>query len=282
MIRDKVSETALYANLGCGSRYRGGWVNIDIQPAGDDVRAHDLSKGIPLPDRSCAVVYHSHVLEHLRRDDARSFLRECFRVLQPGGIMRLATPDLERICRDYLATLQAIDRDEPHATENAEWMRIELYDQTVRETTGGAMLQFFQRRDIPNMDYVRGRIGLEADEIHRSATMEHRRRRPGPREAAAAAIALLRRAVITAVAGHKGRRAYDIGRFRMGGEVHQWLYDRHSIAELLRSCGFADPSIHTATDSRIPDWSSFHLDASPDGTPIKRDSMYVEGIRPAG
>ena len=196
--------------------------------------------------------------------------------------MRLATPDLERICRDYLATLQAIDRQEPHAKENAEWMRIELYDQTVRETSGGAMLQFFQRSEIQNMDFVRGRIGLEADEIHQSVTIAHPRRRPGLRDAAAAALALARRAAITAVAGRNGRRAYDIGRFRLGGEVHQWLYDRHSIAELLRSCGFVDPLIRTATDSRIPGWSSFHLDASPDGMPIKRDSMYVEGIRPAG
>jgi predicted SAM-dependent methyltransferase len=280
MIRDKVSETAIYANLGCGNRYRTGWVNIDIQPASDEVRAHDLSQGIPLPDRSCAVVYHSHVLEHLRPGDARSFLRECFRVLQPEGVMRLATPDLERICRDYLATLQAIDRGEPHAQENAEWMRLELYDQTVRESSGGAMLQFFQRSEIPNMDFVRGRIGLEADEIHQSTIAQSRR--PGLRDAAAAALALARRAAITAVAGRNGHRAYDIGRFRLGGEVHQWLYDRHSIVELLRSCGFADPRIRTATDSRIPDWSSFHLDASPDGTPIKRDSMYVEGIRPAG
>ena len=96
------------ANLGCGSQICPDWINIDLVRTGPGVVAHDLSTGIPLPDASCEVVYHSHVLEHLRRPDARFFMRECFRVLKPGGILRVAVPDLEQICRQYLL---ALDRE---------------------------------------------------------------------------------------------------------------------------------------------------------------------------
>ena len=95
-----------YVNLGCGSRCHPAWINIDIAPCVPGVIAHDLSRGIPLPDSSCDVVYHSHLVEHLRPEDARRFMKECYRVLKAGGILRVATPDLERICRLYLEKLE--------------------------------------------------------------------------------------------------------------------------------------------------------------------------------
>jgi predicted SAM-dependent methyltransferase len=43
------------------------------------------------------------MLEHLSRDQARFVLRECHRVLRPGGSLRLVVPDLEVLVRAYLA-----------------------------------------------------------------------------------------------------------------------------------------------------------------------------------
>jgi hypothetical protein len=267
-------------NLGCGHRYHRDWINIDVEPAGPDVRRHDLSRGIPMPDASCSVVYHSHLLEHLRSDDARAFLRECLRVLEPGGVIRIATPDLEAICRDYLAALERIDRDEPLAREDAEWMRLELYDQTVRERGGGAMAPFFARRAIANLAFVRQRIGTEADGLIAVSAAPSGIRWAGLAHASRFALRQARRAAVVLVAGRSGLRAFDAGTFRFAGEVHQWLYDRHSLADLLRDIGFADPVRQTATSSRIAGWSAFELDAGADGQPFKPDSMYVEAVRP--
>src|SRR3981189_2611693 len=95
-----------YLNLGCGSRYHAEWINIDIAPSDEHVMAHDLSQGIPLADGSCDAVYHSHLLEHLRRPAALYFMRECYRVMKPSAILRVAVPDLEQICRVYLEKLE--------------------------------------------------------------------------------------------------------------------------------------------------------------------------------
>lgn len=63
---------------------------------------HNLKYGIPLPDCSVDFVFSSHVVHHLYRDDAVNLIREAIRVLRPGGTMRIAVPDLERIVALYL------------------------------------------------------------------------------------------------------------------------------------------------------------------------------------
>ncbi|MCC6146868.1 MAG: methyltransferase domain-containing protein [Anaerolineaceae bacterium] len=62
----------------------------------------DASRSIPLPDGSVKVLYSSHMIEHLDREQAQSFLKEAFRVLEPDGIIRLAAPDLEKMAEEYL------------------------------------------------------------------------------------------------------------------------------------------------------------------------------------
>jgi predicted SAM-dependent methyltransferase len=73
--------------------------------------AHDLSKGIPFDSGSVDAVYHSHVLEHLDRSIARSFLEETRRVLKPGGLCRIVVPDFEFLCRAYVRHLDECQSD---------------------------------------------------------------------------------------------------------------------------------------------------------------------------
>ncbi len=62
----------------------------------------DAVRRIPLPNASVSVAYSSHVLEHLDRVETRRFLAEVRRVLVPGGVFRLAVPDLAKIARAYV------------------------------------------------------------------------------------------------------------------------------------------------------------------------------------
>jgi SAM-dependent methyltransferase len=66
-----------------------------------NVRFANAAARIPCVAGSVAAVYSSHMIEHLDRDEARAFLEEVWRVLSPGGVVRIAAPDLNLLIRDY-------------------------------------------------------------------------------------------------------------------------------------------------------------------------------------
>jgi predicted SAM-dependent methyltransferase len=57
---------------------------------------------IPCRDHSVDAVYSAYMIEHLDRSEAQQFLRETRRILRPGGIVRLAAPDISLQIQDYL------------------------------------------------------------------------------------------------------------------------------------------------------------------------------------
>ncbi len=57
---------------------------------------------IPVPDRSVNVLYTSHMVEHLDREEVACFLSEAYRVLRSDGILRVGVPDLKKLANDYL------------------------------------------------------------------------------------------------------------------------------------------------------------------------------------
>jgi len=294
-----LSGAADFLNLGCGARFHPDWINIDIVAQGPGVIEHDLSRGIPLPDASCDVVYHSAVLEHLRRRDAAAFLGECHRVLRPGGVLRVAVPDLEAICRLYLSKLESADAGDAAAAHDYEWILLELLDQTVREKSGGDMKDYLGRDPLDNEAFVFERIGEEGrnlvqllreppvrGELSFSAVSRKLARRlralPGAarRCLSQALPGAARRCLSQALLGDRDRRALQIGRFRLCGEVHQWMYDRYSLARLVSEAGFVDPRLQQADTSQIPDWTSYNLDTLPDGRIIKPDLFFMEALKP--
>lgn len=73
----------------------------------------------------------------------------------------LAVPDLERLCREYLAQLdRAAEFHEPAALRRYRWIQVELLDQMVRRRPGGAMQQMLGSGDF-DREYVEGRMGRE-------------------------------------------------------------------------------------------------------------------------
>lgn len=87
-------------HLGCGSHILSGWTNLDGQAGvGVDlvrdlhVRLNDVESG------SCAWIYTSHVIEHVYPDKLAGVLADCWRMLEPGGKLTIATTDLDGIYR---------------------------------------------------------------------------------------------------------------------------------------------------------------------------------------
>ena len=280
-----------YLNLGCGDRFDQEWTNVDYSSSNSVVLRHDLRRGIPFPDDQFDVLYHSHLLEHLPRGFALPFLRECYRAMKVGGIIRVVLPDLERIAGVYLKALQEAVRGNVQWQHNYEWIMLELYDQTVREKPGGEMSAYFVKEKIPNKEFVLERIGLEANRIMdnvmkkgsgNSAQQDRqlffmklgRRVYRFLREPV-----VLREWVIKRVLGRE-YELFQLGRFRRSGESHLWMYDRYSLSQLLRNSGFENPCLMNPTESQIPRWVNYHLDTEPDGTVYKPDSLYMEAVKP--
>ncbi|MGZ9035284.1 MAG: class I SAM-dependent methyltransferase, partial [Rhodospirillales bacterium] len=222
-----------YLNVGCGSKYHVDWTNIDMKSSSPYVQAHNLLQGFPYPSDYFEAVYHSQVLEHLPREKAPGFLGECLRVLKPHGIIRVVVPDLENIAKEYLGHLaENLEHPSELARANYDWIMLELYDQTVRNRSGGRMAEFLSQPGLVNESYVFTRSGRVARGIversrSRLCVQEPAKRR---RPYISRTIKKIRRYASRQLTGHPLVQAVEIGRFRLGGEIHLWMYDRFSLS----------------------------------------------------
>jgi SAM-dependent methyltransferase len=264
-----------FLNLACGDQAHPEWTNVEFWPhcvryraplvgrlfrrldadkahpdgRGVPVRFADLREGIPYPAESFDVVYHSNFLEHLDRRDGEAFLRECRRVLRPGGILRVVVPDLGVQARQYLEALAEASAGEPGGDDRHRWALVELYDPVLRQEVGGEM-QAWMDAGWP----WHGTAAPPAEEAHPD-------RRPSPRTR-------LRWALI-------GRPTPQ-----STGEVHRSAWDSFSITRALVEAGFEEPALLSPQQSRIPGWDRYRLDDGPDGRPRHFDCLYAETVRP--
>lgn len=266
-----------YLNLGCGSTYHKGWVNIDFVSNSKDVITHNLLLGIPENDESFEVVYHSHVLEHFPKTKAADFIKECYRVLKPNGIIRVAIPNFETIALNYIKYLNESLNEIPGADEKYNWTMLELIDQMVRNTPGGAMIEYIQDTTKNNDAFLLKRNGNEVKEIMDSLRNENGNlpQRSFPLTERLKNIPIsIKNKMIQLFLG-KEYAAYKLGNFRMKGEIHQWMYDRYSLKKLLENAGFKDAQVKSGFESSITNWESFKLDGS-NGIVRKPDSLFME------
>jgi predicted SAM-dependent methyltransferase len=91
----------LLVELGAGDR-RGenGWVTVDLTRHCDLL--WDLRNGLPFPDGTVQMVYSCHMFEHLAFPDIQGLLRECHRVLAPGGKLSICVPNARPYIEGYL------------------------------------------------------------------------------------------------------------------------------------------------------------------------------------
>jgi SAM-dependent methyltransferase len=92
----------ILVNLGSGPYPLAGWVNVDIDPSGRPEVLADLSRPLPFRDASVDYIHTEDFIAQLPPDGLERFFVECKRVLRPGGVVRVLTPDLERLMRTYL------------------------------------------------------------------------------------------------------------------------------------------------------------------------------------
>lgn len=272
-------------NIGCGGRFRNGWLNIDFVAKPPNVVGHNLLEGIPLDESAVDFAYSSHVLEHFDQDAGLELLREQNRILRPGGTIRVIVPDLEMLARNYLAQLDRLREPAPHAKDvaNHEWSVLAMIDQCSRNQSSGAMTGFLRDRNAAELGDIFELEGSELRDFHsvlkragseRSAGKKRRRR------LSAAGKWVRSLAQPETWMSDKDREALRVGRFRLSGEVHYCMYDEASLKRALGNAGFVDIRRCTADESALPDWRNHHLDTEPDGSVYKPLSLFVEATKP--
>lgn len=89
----------LFVNIYDGTRPIPGFHNIALRSC---LRKNGtLRGGLPHDDGAVSGIVVEGCLEYLSEEDGIRFLRECRRALRPGGVLRVATPDLEDILAHY-------------------------------------------------------------------------------------------------------------------------------------------------------------------------------------
>lgn len=141
--RIKPKTDIVKVNIGCGLSIADGWLNLDIDPQALVANMpsiiirlyyrissakqhyteneyvnllkhhifihHNLVYGLPFSDNSIDYIYSSHLLEHLFKDDATKLMKEAYRVLKKGGVIRIAVPDLEHMPDSLFPTSESVD-----------------------------------------------------------------------------------------------------------------------------------------------------------------------------
>jgi predicted SAM-dependent methyltransferase len=88
-------------HIGCGSIILDGWLNTDLDAPNTDRRV-DITQPLPFQIDSVKFIYLEHVIEHIERTEAAYFLSELLRVLSPGGVARISTPNLDVLIDAYI------------------------------------------------------------------------------------------------------------------------------------------------------------------------------------
>ncbi len=126
-------QRGLRLNIGCGPIQPEGWVNIDssmraklasranwldnllvamrILPPTEFNRStviQDVSRPMRFADNSVDAIYCGEILEHFTKDVGQQFLHECFRILAPGGVLRIRVPDNYIFWKKYTQQYEAV------------------------------------------------------------------------------------------------------------------------------------------------------------------------------
>ena len=146
--QELAARNGLRIALGSGPHPPAGWVGLDLHRRGHDVYRADLRLALPIESATVDACLAEHVLEHLEFDDVMRLLAEIQRVLRPGGVLRIVSPDartlaLHRWPDDGLQWARSINRVSHQCGEHRALLSPEMLQQAL------ANLGFESIQEVP-------------------------------------------------------------------------------------------------------------------------------------
>lgn len=87
--------------VGTGFNGHDDWLNADILPRNRSHIYLNATQRMPFQNNTFDFIFTEHMIEHIGYRSARQFVQECYRVLRPGGVLRVSTPDLGVVTAMY-------------------------------------------------------------------------------------------------------------------------------------------------------------------------------------
>lgn len=284
-------------NIACGNSFvvQEDWTNLDYVSSHVSVKTIDILGGLPFEEQSINVIYSSHFLEHIPHAKVPAFLQDCHRIMQSNGLIRLALPDWENLCREYLKC-----RDQGEHGK-ADFVILEMLDQCVRLYPGGLLGDYFSYlkshayEQVEMLEYVKIRCGEDLSSADNSYSFEansDNSEAPSPQSSASRLVDL-----VTHPDRLMGRLQRKLSTYRIKlatallpkafreqnvsyasiGERHAWMWDFHTLSQELEKVGFYDIKRLSFDTTGIPDFPLIPLDMTVEGYPRKgQGSMYIE------
>ncbi len=262
-----------FLNLACGDFYlpNPAWINLDWYPHSEWVQKANLLEPLPFQDNHFDVVYTSHFVEHISHSKVNEFLRECYRVLKPNGIIRIVVPDFENIAREYLYNIEAGNN------LHAEFNIIELIDQCVRTKSGGQLSSWRARSDIgiETKKYVSLRTGYKYKSSIQGPTSAHRMKALELIGKAKRKISRIYISIVLKILPKWFQENHV--NLTNTGELHRWVYDFNTMQIVLQNQGFSMVKKFSSQTSSIHEFPFFPLDIDESNDSRKGlESMYIE------
>lgn len=87
-------------NLGSHNKRVEGYTNVDVLDLPNVDIKHDLTS-FPWPFEMSSIeeILMQEFLEHIPWRSCQAVIHECYRILQPGGMLKIQVPDIEAMCR---------------------------------------------------------------------------------------------------------------------------------------------------------------------------------------
>lgn len=150
--------------IGSGLRPVEGWINTDVVWRGGPYL--DTTQPWPIAAGSVDFIYADNVIEHLTLSQGRRAFKHAFDALKPGGVIRLATPDVEAIARQYLENGELAEQG---MARNRELGRTDFYHpvQLIQQVFVGHKHYLGFCYDYASISTEMGRVGFE---VHRVAS----------------------------------------------------------------------------------------------------------------
>ncbi|WP_428668024.1 class I SAM-dependent methyltransferase [Runella sp.] len=240
-----------------------------------------LVKKLPYLNNSFDAIYSFHVFEHLSYDEGLFALKEMYRVMKPGAVCRISTPDLLFFSKEYIKQfeLYLANPEDKLQSFRYYWASFNVIDQAVRKKSGGRMVEALKAFNIDRdyLKFVNGdSLNFLLDAGHHDQ-MPDSARKPAYFNGAPASFTFRIKKIVYAFIRKVILKISPLPNIEIHNERNRWLYDSVSLKKLYLEAGFVEIKVQDYNTSDIEGWERYNYDKSTAGDYPLEPSLYMEG-----